>query len=137
MAQDFHIKPSLPLLMDRILENLLLANISGSYMIIKIKNFLAYHENFFIPRSPRTMRNNRSSPHNKKNVSLKSYYLCITNIEIVQNSKSKPKKFSFLCTFKVCKKCYYDPKICFLEKYQYGYQKTQNFMLIPNSLMPT
>jgi hypothetical protein len=32
--------------------------------------------------------------------SLKSYFLCITNIEIVQNSKSKPKKFSFLCTFK-------------------------------------
>ncbi len=30
---------------------------------------------------------------------LKSYYLCITNIEIVQNSKSNPKKFSFLCTF--------------------------------------
>jgi hypothetical protein len=29
----------------------------------------------------------------------KSYYLCMTNIEIVQNSKSKPKKFSFLCTF--------------------------------------
>ena len=24
----------------------------------------------------------------------------------------------------------------FLEKYQYGYQKTQNFMLISNSLMP-
>ena len=32
--------------------------------------------------------------------SLKSYYLCITNTEIVQNSKSKPKTFSFLCTFK-------------------------------------
>jgi hypothetical protein len=31
---------------------------------------------------------------------LKSYYLCITNNEIAQNSKSKPKKFSFLCTFK-------------------------------------
>jgi hypothetical protein len=24
----------------------------------------------------------------------------------------------------------------FLEKYQYGYKKTQNFMLISNSLMP-
>jgi hypothetical protein len=34
-----------------------------------------------------------------KKFSLKSYYLCITNIEIVQNSKSKLKKFSFLCTF--------------------------------------
>ncbi len=33
------------------------------------------------------------------NFSPKSYYLCITNNEIVQNSKSKPKKFSFLCTF--------------------------------------
>jgi monomeric isocitrate dehydrogenase len=32
--------------------------------------------------------------------SLKSYFLCITNNEIVQNSKSKPKQFSFLCTFK-------------------------------------
>jgi hypothetical protein len=28
---------------------------------------------------------------NQKNVSTKSYYLCITNNEIVQNSKSKPK----------------------------------------------
>jgi hypothetical protein len=26
-------------------------------------------------------------------------YLCITNNEIVQNSKSEAKKFSFLCTF--------------------------------------
>ncbi len=31
---------------------------------------------------------------------LKYYSLCKTNIEIVQNSKSKPKKFSVLCTFK-------------------------------------
>ena len=30
----------------------------------------------------------------------KSYYFDINNNEIVQNSKSKPKKFSFLCTFK-------------------------------------
>ncbi len=36
-----------------------------------------------------------------KNFSPKSYYLCITNNEIGQNSKSKPKKFSFLYTFKV------------------------------------
>ncbi len=35
-----------------------------------------------------------------KNFSLKSDYFRITNIEIVQHSKSKPKKFSFLCTFK-------------------------------------
>jgi hypothetical protein len=38
---------------------------------------------------------------NQKIFSLKSYYFCITNTEIVQNSKSKPKKFSFLCTIKV------------------------------------
>jgi hypothetical protein len=29
------------------------------------------------------------------------------------------------------------PKTIFLEKYQYGYPKMQNFMLISNSLMPT
>jgi hypothetical protein len=29
----------------------------------------------------------------------------------------------FAFAFKVCKKCYYDPKNFFLEKYQYGYQK--------------
>ncbi len=29
--------------------------------------------------------------------------------------------------FKVCKKCYYDPKIVFLEKYQYGYKKNAEF----------
>ncbi len=43
----------------------------------------------------------------------------------------------FAFAVKVRKKCYYDPKIFFLEKYQYGYKKTQNFMLISNSLMPT
>jgi hypothetical protein len=26
-----------------------------------------------------------------------------------------------------CKKCYYDPKFFFLEKYQYGYQKNAEF----------
>ena len=71
-------------------------------MILKIKFFLAYLEKFFIPRSLKTTRNNRSSPHNgpiTNFFSLKSYYFCITNIEIVQNSKAKPKNFSFLCTF--------------------------------------
>jgi hypothetical protein len=29
----------------------------------------------------------------------KSYFLCISNNEIVQNSKSKQNKFSFLCIF--------------------------------------
>jgi hypothetical protein len=29
--------------------------------------------------------------------------------------------------FKVCKKCYYDPKKNFLEKYQNGYQKNAEF----------
>ena len=43
----------------------------------------------------------------------------------------------FAFAFKECKKCYYDPKFFFLEKYQDGYQKSQNFMLISNSLMPT
>ncbi len=48
------------------------------------------------------------------------------------------KMYSFFAfAFKVCKKCYYDPKKIFLEKYKSGYQKTQNFMLISNSLMPT
>jgi hypothetical protein len=51
------------MLMDRILENLLLANINGSYMINKTKK-LAYIEIFFILRSLKTMRNNHSSPHN-------------------------------------------------------------------------
>ena len=37
---------------------------------------------------------------NQKVFFAKSYYFDITNNEIVQNSKSKPKKFSFLCTFK-------------------------------------
>jgi hypothetical protein len=36
--------------------------------------------------------------------------------------------------FQVCKKCYYDPKKFIREKYQCGYKKTQNFMLISNSL---
>jgi hypothetical protein len=59
---------------------------------------------FFIPRSLRTTRNNRSSPHNgpiKKKFSLKSYYLCITNIEIVQNSKSKPKKSHYCVPLRI------------------------------------
>ena len=29
----------------------------------------------------------------------------------------------FAFAFKVCKKCYYDPKIFFLENYHYGYKK--------------
>ena len=32
----------------------------------------------------------------------------------------------FAFAFKVCKKRYYDKK-CFLEKYQYGYQKNAEF----------
>ncbi len=36
---------------------------------------------------------------NQKMFSPKSYYLSITNNEIVQNSKSEPKKFTFLGTF--------------------------------------
>ncbi len=38
------------------------------------------------------------------------------------------KMYSFFAfTFKDCKKCYYDPKNFFLEKYQYGYQKHAEF----------
>jgi hypothetical protein len=33
----------------------------------------------------------------------------------------------FAFAFKVCKKCYYDPKKFFLEKYHYGYQKNAEF----------
>jgi hypothetical protein len=38
--------------MDRIVENLLLANILMSYMILKIKIFFAYLEFFFIVAPP-------------------------------------------------------------------------------------
>jgi hypothetical protein len=43
----------------------------------------------------------------------------------------------FAFAFKVCKKCYYDPKKNFLKNIIMGIKKTQNFMLISNSLMPT
>ncbi len=42
----------------------------------------------------------------------------------------------FAFAFKVCKKCYYDPKKLCLENIIRGIKKTQNFMLISNSLMP-
>jgi hypothetical protein len=48
--------------MDQILENLLLANIKGSYM--EFKKNLASLEKLFVPLSLKTMRNNHSSPHN-------------------------------------------------------------------------
>ncbi len=53
---------------------------------------------FFIPRSLKTTRNNRSSPHNGpiKIFLMKSYYLCITNIEIVQKVKIEAKKILIL-----------------------------------------
>ncbi len=72
-------------------------------MIFFYKIFLPILKFFFIPRSPRTTRNYRSSPHNgpiEKNCSLKSYNLCITNKEITLIPKSESKKFSILCTFK-------------------------------------
>ncbi len=43
----------------------------------------------------------------------------------------------FAFAFKVCKKCYYDPKNFFLKNIIMGIKKTQNFVLISNSLMPT
>jgi hypothetical protein len=76
----------------------------GSYMIEKIKEFWPILKFFFVPRSLKTTRNYCSFPHNgsiNKKISPKSYCLCITSNEIVQNSKSKPKQFSFLCTFKL------------------------------------
>ncbi len=42
----------------------------------------------------------------------------------------------FAFAFKLCKKCYYDPKTFFLKNINMGTQKTQNFMLISNSLRP-
>ncbi len=48
--------------MDKIWENLLLANIKGSYMIFK-KSFWPILKIFFILRSLKTTQNNRSSPH--------------------------------------------------------------------------
>jgi hypothetical protein len=48
------------------------------------------------------------------------------------------KMYSFFAfAFKVCKKCYYDPKIFFLRNINMGIKITQNFMLISNSLMTT
>jgi hypothetical protein len=69
-------------------------------MILKIKFFLAYLK-FFSFRVVLRLRGIIVAPPIMANKIFfhKSCYLCITNIEIVQNSKSKPKKFSFLCTF--------------------------------------
>ncbi len=61
---------------------------------------------FFIPRSPRTTRNNRISPHNgpiKKFFALKSYYLCITNKEITQIPKSKSKNSKSCVPLNFCR----------------------------------
>ncbi len=43
----------------------------------------------------------------------------------------------FAFAFKVCKKCYYDPKKLLLENINMGNQKTQNFVPISKTLMPT
>jgi hypothetical protein len=50
--------------MDRILEKQFLANIKGSYMILKEKKFGPRLKAIFIPRSPKTARKNRTSPQN-------------------------------------------------------------------------
>jgi hypothetical protein len=58
----------------------------------------------FVPRSLKTKRNNPTSHHKCPNQKLffsKPSYLSITSKETVKNSKSKSKKFSFLCTFKL------------------------------------
>jgi hypothetical protein len=50
----------------------------------------------------------------------------------------KKKIYSFFAfVFKVCKKCCYDPKIFIFTNIYMGIKKTQNFMLISNSLMPS
>ncbi len=69
---------------------------------LKNKKELAYLE-FFFPLSLKTMRNNCSSPHNGpiKKLFPKILNLSLTNNEIVETSKSEPKKFSFLFTFKL------------------------------------
>ncbi len=63
---------------------------------------MTYLKIFFILRSPRTTRKNRTSPNNGpiKNFFVKSKYFDITNKEITQIPKSESKKFSILCTFK-------------------------------------
>ncbi len=58
----------------------------------------------FVPLSLKTTRINPSPPlmdHSKKKFLI--LILSITNNEIVQNSKSKQNKFSFVCTFKLLK----------------------------------
>ncbi len=51
-------------------------------------------KNFFVPRSLKTTRKNRTSPNTGtiKKFFHKTYFLSITNNEKVQISKSKPKK---------------------------------------------
>jgi hypothetical protein len=55
----------------------------------------------FVPISLKTMRKNHTSPNNGP---IQIFLQPLTNNEkkIVQNSKSEPKKFSLLCTFRVC-----------------------------------
>ncbi len=50
--------------MDQILENLLLANMKGSFMILKLNKFWPILKNVFVPLSLKTIRNNRISPQN-------------------------------------------------------------------------
>jgi hypothetical protein len=63
--------------MDRILEKQFLANIKGSYMMLKKKIFGPRLKTIFIPRSPRTTRKNRTSPHNGP---IKKFFLLNLNI---------------------------------------------------------
>jgi hypothetical protein len=69
--------------MDKILEKLLLANIKGP----SLKNYSLP----FVLRICRTMKPPTKISQSKI-VFAKPYYLSITNNEVVQNSKSAPKK---------------------------------------------
>ena len=72
--------------MDQILEKLFLANIKGSYMMLKKKFVWPRLKTIFIPRIPRTTRKNRTSPQNGpiKKYFCKILIFDITNKETIQ-----------------------------------------------------
>ncbi len=87
----------------------------------KKKKFGLSWKFLFIPRSLKTTRNDRSSPHKgpNKKISPKSHYLFITNNEIVQNSKSKPKN-SYCCVpLSLVASTYSFNYMTFLQSYNY------------------
>jgi hypothetical protein len=89
-------------LMDRILAKNIFIKYEGVIYDSKKKIFVPRFKTIFIPRSLKTTRNNPISPHNGpiKNCFLQTSYLSRASNETVQNSKSKTKEFSILCTLK-------------------------------------